>query len=396
MTNRKLAVLGVVAAIMVIWAVGQYRISKTNAPARMTLQDSYLIQGLPTEKIAGIVIGKGSNPVTLTKQGGGFVVTSKGGYPALTSKINNLITSLLDIRIMELITDNPDNHESLSVTEQKNQSIIRFLDQDEKVITGIVIGTSRAGEQMQLDMASRTTYVRLISDDKVYLARDVPLSGGSGADYIDKELVNVRESEVLKVVVTNPDETYTIKVADSNDGSVVLVDKPAGRKQKDYDCKQVFGALMSLTVNDVRKESDAANLKFDHKYVCESKNQTTYTFDIAKSSDKTYVKCAAEYAGELPKMVARDESEDELKAKEAKLLAWQQAGKFTEKCKGWVYELPQWKAGNLTKKSQELLEEEKKEQQKPEEPKKVQQPANADAPSLPPEAKESETKPPPQ
>jgi len=385
MTNKKLAVLGIVAAGMLVWAVVQHRVSKIGSPAKITLRDSFLIQGLPTSKIAGVVIGKGDNPVRLTRQGRDFVVSSKDGYPALTSKINDLITSLLDIRIIELITDNPNNHESLSVTEEKSQNLIKFFDKDEKVITGIIVGTSRFDENLQFD--TRSTYVRLISDDRVYLAKDVPLSGGSGMDYIDKELVDVRDSDIVKVAVSTPDRSYTLRIEDPNDTDVILVDKPADREQKDYDCKQVFRALMSLTFSDVMKESSAADLKFDHKYICELKDKRTYTFDIAKKDDKTYVKCSAEYTGEIPRTVGRDESADELKVKETKLLAWDQAEKFTQKCSQWVYEVPSWKADNLTKKFADLLEEPKKEEDDKEQAQKT------DAASSPAVAKKGQEPP---
>jgi len=367
MTNRKLAVLGIVAAGMLVWAVVQHRVSKMKSPARIALKDSYLIQGLDTSKIAGVVIGKGANPIRLKRQNTGFVVASKDGYPALTSKINNLITSLLDIRIIELVTDNPDYHESLSVTEEKSQNVIKFLDKDDKVITGIIVGTTRFGQDMAFD--TRSTYVRLISDNRVYLANDVPLSGGSSTDYIDKELVNLKDSDIVKVTVTSPERSYTLRIEDSNDTDVVLVGKPADRKQKDYDCKQVFRALMSLTFSDVMKDASAPDLKFDHKYVCELKDKRIYTFDVAKKDDKTYVKCAATYTGEVPKKERRVESPEELKAKESKLVAWDQAETFTKKCSGWVYEIPSWKAGSLTKSFADLLEEPKEEKDKKEQAK---------------------------
>ena len=385
MTNRKLAVLGIVAAGMLVWAAVQHRVSKVKSPSRIKWKDSYLIQGLETSKIAGVVIGKGTNPVRLKQQGTGFVVASKEGYPALTSKINDLITSLIDIRIIEVVTDSADYHESLSVTEEKSQNVIKFLDKDEKVITGVIVGTSRFGEEMTFD--TRSTYVRLISDDRVFLAKDVPLSGGSATDYIDKELVDVKESEIAKVTVTSPERSYTLRIEDSNNTDVVLVGAPAERKQKDYDCKQVFRTLMSLTFSDVMKESSASGLKFDHEYVCELKDKRIYTFEVAKKDDKTYVKCAAKYTGEVPKKEQRVESPEELKVKEGKLVAWNQAETFTKKCSGWVYEIPSWRAGNLTRKFAELLEEPKKEEDKKDQAKQTDAAASA------PVAKKDETPP---
>ena len=138
MSNRKLAILAVVAAVMVVLAVIQARISR--APARVSYAGGYLIQGLDTAKIASIVVGKGENAVRLIRRGNRFAVGNKDDYPAETSRINKLLTSCLDIRTIELITSAPANHESLAVTEEKAQNIVKFLDKDGQIITGVVIG----------------------------------------------------------------------------------------------------------------------------------------------------------------------------------------------------------------------------------------------------------------
>ncbi|MHC4327967.1 MAG: hypothetical protein ACYSWW_07575, partial [Planctomycetota bacterium] len=51
------------------------------------------------------------------------------------------------------------------------------------------------------------------------------------------------------------------------------------------------------------------------------------------------------------------ETPEELKAKEAKLLARDGAQAFTAKHQKWVYEIPDWKANNLTRELADLLED---------------------------------------
>jgi len=355
MSNKKLMILSIVAALMVILVVIQARISR--APAKVPFVGSYLIQGLNPGKIASIVIGTGENAVKLVRQGNRFLVGNKDNYPAAIGKINDLLTSCLDISTIELITSDPANHESLDVTEAKAQSVIRFLDKEGETITGVVIGSSRLPE---LNVSKRSTYVRLISSNDVYEAKNAPLLGGSALDYIDKELVNVDRSDVTKVTVTEPEGGYTLRVDDSNDNNIVLENLPAGKKLKVSDCRGVLSALSYLSFSDVRKESsfEEGKLKFDRTFIAELKDSTVYTFKIAKTDSKTYVKCSAEYAGKTRDIL---ESKEGLKDKEAKLLARDRAAEFTEKHRGWVYEISEWKAKNLTKKLTELVEEEKEE-----------------------------------
>jgi hypothetical protein len=91
MSNRKLTILGIVAACMVVWAVVQSRIS--NRPRTAPDEPTYLIQGLNLARIGKIVVGTGEDAVTLARRGRGFVVANKDNYPANTGEINNLITS---------------------------------------------------------------------------------------------------------------------------------------------------------------------------------------------------------------------------------------------------------------------------------------------------------------
>jgi hypothetical protein len=154
---------------------------------------------------------------------------------------------------------------------------------------------------------------------------------------------------------------------------------PAGKKLKESDSKSVIGALSYFSLNDVKKQSSFKpdQLNFDHTFVCELKNSTLYTFDIAKSDDKTYVKCRAECTADLNRVL---ESKEGLKDKEAKLLARDKAAAFTDKHKDWVYELADYKAGNLTKKPADLLED--IQQKKPGGEPNAVAPANGQSPSV--------------
>jgi hypothetical protein len=136
---------------------------------------------------------------------------------------------------------------------------------------------------------------------------------------------------------------------------------PEGKKLKQSDAKQILSALSDLSFNDVRKESsEEEKLKFENTYVCESKDQILYTFDIAETGDKNYVKCKAEYIGEAEIVIERgNKTKEELKNKEAKFLAYEKANDF-KKHQGWLYEIAEWKAKNLTRELVELLEEAKK------------------------------------
>jgi len=366
MSNKNLTILGVVTILMVIWAVIQSRVS--SMPRSGPEAPSYLIPGLDTTGIGSIVVGTGEDAVTLKRRGKDFVVTNKDNYPAVTSTISELITNCLDIKTAELYTDEAAYHEDLEVTEEKARSVVKFMtpDANSTVLAGVIVGKSRE--------LGEGTYVRLVSDDKdlsdkVYVTSNVPWIKDGAMDYIEQELISVNRDDINSVTVTSSAGEYILKTKeDSKD--IVLENIPAGKKAKSSECESVFTALTSLRFDDVRQKS--SGLIFDRRYVCKLNDSTVYTLEIAQKDDKTYVSCLAEYTGEVPKKdMTKVESPEVLKEKEAKLLAWEKAQKFSAKHKGWKYEIPDWKAKVLTKELSELVEDEEK-------PEEIKPPAEPD------------------
>lgn len=371
MNDRKLVILGIVAVLMVIWAVVQSRVS--SRPRTQPDAPAYLIQGLDTADIGSIVLGVGERAVTLKRQrqGGRFVVLNSDNYPAKVSEINNLITSCLDIRAGELYTDDAANHKDLEVTEEDARTVIKFFRPDSSLLTGVVVGKVKEQASAGSVEPGQANYVRLLPGDKVYLAPTVPLVRSRAIDYIQQQLISMKRESIESVTVASPDDEYTLKPTEDAKG-LVLENMPAGKKLKTNDSERVFTSLTNLRFDDVMKESaESKKLTFDRKFVCRLKDSTVYTVMIVQKDAKTYVSCKADFMDKTP--VTKDkevESEEELKKKEAKLLARESVIKFTKKHQGWVYEIAEWKAKNLTMKLSDLIEDEEKpeETEKPEDP----------------------------
>ncbi len=360
MSDRKLTILGIVAVFMVIWAVVQSRVS--NRPNVGTDRLAYLIQGLDPADISSIVLKTSEETVTLKRQQRGFVVVNKNNYPAKTSEINNLITKILEIQTLQFVTDNVSNHEDLGVTEEKANTVVKFFKTDSSLLTGVIAGYAKE--------VGQGTYVRLASNDKAYVAPSLPWLGGTAISYIEQELISVKREDIVSVTVGTAGGEYTLKTTD--DGKdVILENIPAGKKFKTNDGDSVFTAFTSLRCDDVTKSS--GDLTFDKQFICRLKDSTVYTLKIALKDDKTYVTCEAEFTDKTPVTIGlKAEPEEELKKKEAKLLAQENVIIFTQKHQGWVYEIAEWKAKNLTKELSDLIEDE----EKPKEEDKVE-PSNA-------------------
>ncbi len=355
MNNKKLTLLGVIAAVMLAAVIFQTRL--INRAPDTSGEVSHLIQGLETDSIGSIKVKGKSEEVILSRVGNRFVVTSKDNYPANADMISDLITVCLDIRSAELITDDPANYADLGVTEDTAELVVRFFDRGSKLITGLVVS--------EADPKKRTRYARLITDEDVHLILYMPQLDASPIHYIDQELFVVNRDEIESVTVGLPSESYTLKKIDD---SVILEDVPEGKKLRDEKIHdQVFNALAGMTFGDVMKQSNAdVDLKFDKTFVCKLSDSTVYTLQVAIKDEDTFIKCTAEFADkrEITKTQGLVESEEVLKEKEAKLLARDSAENFAEDHAGWIYRIPQSKAQYLTKIVVDLvtdIEEEKPE-----------------------------------
>ena len=182
-------------------------------------------------------------------------------------------------------------------------------------------------------------------------------------NYIDQELIAAKREDIESVTVSWPSGLYTLKTKEGSQ-DIVLEDIPAGKKLKSSEAQSVFTALTSLRFDDVKKIS--SDMAFEKQYMCWLKDSTVYALRIAQKYDKTYVSCVAEFTDQTPVEKAsidqggEVESEEELKKKEAKLLARDNAMKFTATHQGWAYEIAEWTAKNMMKELADLIEDEEK------------------------------------
>jgi hypothetical protein len=358
MSDKKLSLLGIAAAASIVLAVFVWQFAGRSKQTS-TAQGGNLIQGLDPAVIAEIATGKGNEQIRLKRRGGGFVVANKNFYPASNRAINDLLAACLDIRTVELYTEDKANYKDLGVSDENAKDIVKFLDSNGKIITGVIIGNTREDGRM--------AYGRLINDDKVYIIYNPPWIKSSPLDYIETELISVNKADISSVTVTSPNETYTL-IGEANGTSAVLKEQPGGKKEKKKECLAVLDALTNLRFDDVNAATEKTDLNFDRKYTCLLKDSTLYTIEIAQSAfaeasadkkdSKTFVKCGAEFTDKTPvRKEEAVESQEELKKKEAKFLAREKAKKFGDACEGWIYQIGGYKAKNLTKPLAELVED---------------------------------------
>jgi parvulin-like peptidyl-prolyl isomerase len=141
----------------------------------------------------------------------------------------------------------------------------------------------------------------------------------------------------------------------------MLKEIPEGQQAKGTTFESVATALAGLNIEDV-KSASAVKADWTTTYTCRIKNGITYSLSIGKDGETHYLRAEAQpvsaAAVEAAKRVGKEEAKEALDEKSKVLeAASNQVHKvFNGQHQGWVYKVPSWKAGNLTKPFAELIE----------------------------------------
>ena len=345
MTNKHLIILVGMAVALALVTVALYS-GRGPSPGEF-ISGTPLIQGLDPGKVYKVVIKSGAKKVALIRHGEEFGLTEKADYPASLKKINELILDCLEIRCAEEVTDSAANHAELGVTESSTDAVsVSFLDAESQPLIGFIKGKSAEG--------GSGAYVRLLGRNTVYRTEKGLFLKTDPTDYIDKTLVEVKKDDIKRVEVRTGKDTYTIGRNDKDE--IALRDIPKGKQAKGTEYESVFSALTSLDLTDVSPAKDL-KLKWDTTYTCQLKSGLSYIVQLAKKDDKHYAGLSANSPKGDRVQISWTESQEELKKKEAILLAMQTAKEFGPRHKPWVYEISSWVAEKMRKPLADLIED---------------------------------------
>lgn len=221
------------------------------------------------DAIVRIEVTDGEESAELERNENGWVVASKGGYPANAETVRRLVTTLSELRVVEPKTSLPEYHARLGVEwppapdedtsdpagmAEPGPTLVRLVGDDGAEIAGVVLGRTEytAGAARQ--------YARLADQDQSVLASGRVEAPVLGMRYVDALFMELPRDSVRRVTVTHPTgESFTI-VRTEADGDFGLEAVPEGMEPiGEGPANRVGQALAFVNFADVRPiaESDA-------------------------------------------------------------------------------------------------------------------------------------------
>ncbi len=367
MKKNHLIGLAVVAALAVAGAVA---VSVTSRP---TTSDEPAASARVFPSLAGhlndvarVILARKAETINLVKAGDGWQVAEKYDYPADFKKVRKLLVDLAELRPLEQKTSNPSlfpdlQLEDLSAPDAKSV-LVTLKGADGKDLLATYIGKQRFAAA---GTGNDAVYVRAANQNQTWLAKGQLGVEQGPVNWLDRELADVAHERVRKVTVTQPDgASLTVSRDKVADAHFTLAAVPKGKKPKsEFDVDQEASPLESLQFDDVRPAADVpapADGKAGSAEFTTFDGLTVHVDLLPKDKD-TWLRFQASYAAP-----AAAPSDDDAKAGKLKKPedVQKEAASLNAKAKGWVYKLPDWKVGNLRKKTADLVEDEKKDEKK--------------------------------
>lgn len=340
------------------------------------------------------IVKAGDTPVVELKHTEqGWVLANKDNYPASLDTLRELLSTLVDAKIVETKTSNPERYAALGVEDisaEDAQGMRIDLEGGSEPIS-LIVGNLNSSNQQQ-------TYVR-----KADQAQSLLISGSlAPADDVQRwarqPIVAIPAEQVQKVVIKHPDgEQLTVYKSGRSDTNFKLFNLLEGRElSHDTVANPIGNALSNLRLEDVRtveqlNPADAEPViteyyTFDGRKITlqgfqqddnyylhlqaafdadqfeqfRPKAEPATTDDSAdESADDTESTANDEAATETAEADTAESDTDADKASDAEQLA-QQMAELDAQLKPWVFAVSQYKYQSVSKRLEDLLKPEEK------------------------------------
>jgi hypothetical protein len=187
------------------------------------------------------ISAEGSTIATVVRTEGRWAVEEASGYHADWPTIHGLLSALAGAEVIEPKTSNPDYYDRLGVED--TGVLVAFA--SSPPIPAVIVGRSAQGREGQ--------YVRLKDSSRSVLIDRVLDVPRNTEDWLDREIVDISEDEVVEVSVTQAGgEAVLARKISADDEDFDLQNIPQGSEPKtSWAVNSLAGGLASLELDAV-------------------------------------------------------------------------------------------------------------------------------------------------
>jgi len=339
--NAKLVLgLAAVTAIVTVGAVAAvYDRYENRGPSRLNeLMVPSLLE--KANDVSSITVKDAKGSFSLNKAGTAWVIPEKGGYPATEDKVRKAIVDLAKLRKVEEKTRLKDRLTRLQLEDPSGKdakSVLVSVKAGDRAVASLIVGkrkistTGKGGDGV---------YVRMPDRDQAWLAEGDYSVATDALDWLDKIVLDVKESRVNEVQVLPRGGEQIIAVRDEGAGKgFKLSNVPADKtpvKEAGEKLRDLASAFDGLEIADVKKAGDLAGKEPDLTLTLSTADGLVVDLAGFRDGEALWFAIAAmvddaSASGEKDRNAVRAEAEA-----------------INAEVKGWLYKFPDYKTKNLT------------------------------------------------
>lgn len=343
MTPRTVLILVVLAVVSVGAAV--YGISSRTNVQTTDFNGERLFPELleQAKTVTEVEIIQSGKTMTFQLKENQWTLRDSGSYPVHTNLIAKVILGIASMELLEAKTALERRHATLNLGDPSDpeansqRAILRNASGD--VLGDIVVGSAN---YFLPETTTGGMYVRRPDEIQTYLVRGLVDIGEEPRNWLQRDIIDIRTEDVVRVEVTQPDGEQLIVVPEEGaTGGYSFANIPEGTKLKSEFAPRNIAALVNgFVLNDVRPDADAP-LDDDEAYVGEFtlSSGATVTMRIWRIADKQYLRVVA------------DQGSAAADSDAAKMVS-----EITERTQGWTYIIPEYQYEQISKKMVDVTE----------------------------------------
>jgi hypothetical protein len=288
-------------------------------------------------EVETVTVESAKGKLTIARRDGGWAMTEMDGYPVAADKVRKLVAGLAGLRLLEAKTEDPERLARLEVEDvtapDAKSTQVTLAGADGKPLASLIVGK----QNYAFDLNGLSgLYVRKPGETQSWLAEgavDVPTAA---TEWVDRAIVDIAADKIQRLhFAPVAAEAVTVSKADRAAAEFSLEPLPDGRSADPEAVQRLTQALAAVTLDDVRADKDTGKAVTAGTVEAATFDGLTLKGELLALDGGTWLRLAASAA------------EGSAAADEAKAI--------NERVTGWLYKLPQFKAGLMQPKIDDYL-----------------------------------------
>lgn len=299
--------------------------------------------------VAALTLQSREASISITRnQQGDWTLVEKDGYWVSADKVKKAVVALADLRVLEAKTSNPDLYGKLDVEPidkaGSNAVQIELKDETGTTMVALLVGKTRFRES---GSSPAKVYVRIPDEAASWLVEARLDIKSDPLVWLVTDIVKLPKDRMRRIVSRHADgEQVVVEAAGEDPVFFKLRDIPEGfRLTSTQRLGSMAAALEFMKLLDVASE---AGMPFDDTAVVTefaTKDGLTITMTTMLLDDKHWTKVAASFDQE---QAAEDADAEAVRA---------EAAEINRRVAGWVYQIPEYRAEHLIRRTDDLVEQ---------------------------------------